>query len=86
MKRNNPATYPTDMLQYIREEKEKTRVSLQESNRHMKQMTTDMFAPPQVAEGKAGTLLHLFNQGMAIYKGVMLGMTIVRSVRGLFRK
>lgn len=73
------------MLQYIREEKEKTRRDIHKSGLRLKGMTEAIFAPPAVT-GRTGSIAYWFNQGLAIYKGIVMGMTVVRSARRLFRK
>lgn len=86
MKINNRDLHNTDILQYIRDEKEKTCVELRNCSQRMKSMTSQMFEPPVIAGGRTGTFLHLFSQGVALYKGVTLGLTVVRGIRRLFRK
>lgn len=88
MKNNNGLRQqmpPHDMLQHIREEKEKTRRSIRNCNQRLRSMTEAIFAPP-AATGRTGSIAYWFNQGLAIYKGIVMGMTVVRSARRLFRK
>lgn len=51
----------------------------------MRSMTHDLFTPPK-ATNKLEQAFNLFDQGIAIYDGIMLGMRFVRNVRHIFGK
>ena len=44
------------------------------------------FSPPCTSASGGNALMRSFSTGMAIFDGVMLGMKMIRKVRGLFRK
>ena len=48
--------------------------------------TRRIFAPRAPAASGGNALMRSFSTGMAIFDGVMLGMKMIRKVRGLFRK
>ena len=52
----------------------------------MADTTRRIFAPLAPAASSGSSLMRSFNTGMAIFDGVMLGMKMIRKVRGLFRK
>ena len=52
----------------------------------MADTTRRIFAPLAPAASGGNALMRSFSTGMAIFDGVMLGMKMIRKVRGLFRK
>lgn len=71
-------------LDLIREEKRKVRKQIKESSDRMQSTYRNMVAPPKKPATKMETFMNAFDQGMAIYDGVMMGMRIVRTVRSIF--
>lgn len=62
---------------------------LQEINEQKKAMlltTQRIFAPLAPVASGGNFFMRSFSTGMAIFDGVMLGMKMIRKVRGLFRK
>lgn len=52
----------------------------------MADTTRRIFAPLAPAASSGSSLMRSFNTGMAIFDGVMLGMKMIRKVRGLSGK
>lgn len=71
-------------LDLIREEKRKVRKQIRKSSDRIKKTYRDMIAPPKKPATKMETFMNAFDQGMAIYDGVMMGMRIVRTIRSMF--
>lgn len=80
-KLNNSKVYTLDL---IREEKRQVRKQIQKSSNRIKNTYQSMIAPPKQPATKMETFMNAFDQGMAIYDGVMMGMRIVRSIRSIF--
>ncbi|MBU3854303.1 MAG: hypothetical protein H9789_10925 [Candidatus Paraprevotella stercoravium] len=80
-KLNNSKIYTLDL---IREEKRQVRKQIQESSDRIRNTYQNMVAPPKQPTTKMETFMNAFDQGMAIYDGIMMGMRIVRSIRSIF--
>lgn len=77
----NSKTYTLDL---IREEKKKVRKKIRKSSERMRETYRSMVAPPKKPATKMETFMNAFDQGMAIYDGIMMGMRIVRTIRSMF--
>lgn len=78
---NNSKVYTLDL---IREEKRQVRKQIQESTDRIRSTYQGMVAPPKQPTTKMESFMNAFDQGMAIYDGVMMGMRIVRTIRSIF--
>lgn len=72
-----------DALTALRERKAAVRTQLHESAQLLKSTTQGIFAPPK-ATNKLEAFMNLFDQGVAIYDGVLLGMRVVRNLQRVF--
>ena len=80
-KLNNSKVYTLDL---IREEKKQVRKQILESTDRIRSTYQGMVAPPKPPTTKMESFMNAFDQGMAIYDGVMMGMRIVRTIRSIF--
>lgn len=71
-------------LELIREEKMKVRKKIRKSSDRMRETYRNMVAPPKKPATKMETFMNAFDQGVAIYDGIMIGMRIVRTIRSIF--
>lgn len=85
MTNNNRTNTRQDALAAIRSQKQDVHLRIQKSSEIMRTMTHDLFTPPK-ATSKLEQAFNLFDQGIAIYDGVMLGMRFVRNIRHIFGK
>lgn len=80
---NNSTPTPKKItLEDIAQRKKEVLQEICDQKQAMADTTRRIFAP--LAGGNA--LMRSFSTGMAIFDGVMLGMKMIRKVRGLFRK
>ncbi len=71
-------------LDLIREEKRIVRQQINESNARIHRTYKNMIAPPQEPQNKMQSFMNVFDQGMMIYDGVMMGMRIARTIKSIF--
>lgn len=71
-------------LEMIREEKLQVRKQISESGARLKDSYQKLVAPPQQPATKMQTFMNIFDQGVIIYDGVMMGLRIARTVRSIF--
>lgn len=76
---------PQDALAAIRSQKAETKDRIRKSAELIKSTTHQLFTPPK-ATNKIESFMNLFDQGVAIYDGVMLGMRVMRNIRRIFGK
>lgn len=87
MKRNSIHTPPSsvDILEYIQQEKVRTLHEVRASSARIKEKVNTLFASPKITTN-GERLLYAAEQGMALYNGIRMGMTVIRALRGLFHK
>ncbi|MCY6331981.1 hypothetical protein OXV64_14230 [Bacteroides fragilis] len=73
-------------LEDIAQRKQEILQDIRNQKQAMADTTRRIFAPLAPAASGGSSLMRSFNTGMAIFDGVMLGMKMIRKVRGLFRK
>lgn len=73
-----------DVLTDIRNKKRQTRIQIAQSAEKIKSSYQQIVSPPQKATTKMEAFMNAFDQGVVIYDGVMMGLRIVRTLRGLF--
>ena len=85
---NNSTPTPQKItLEDIAQRKQEILQDIRNQKQAMADTTRRIFAPlAPAASGGSSSLMRSFNTGMAIFDGVMLGMKMIRKVRGLFRK
>ena len=83
---NSTPTPPKITLEDIAQRKQEILQDIRNQKQAMADTTRRIFAPHAPAASSGSSLMRSFNTGMAIFDGVMLGMKMIRKVRGLFRK
>ena len=84
---NNSTPTPQKItLEDIAQRKQEILQDIRNQKQAMADTTRRIFAPLAPADSGGSSLMRSFNTGMAIFDGVMLGMKMIRKVRGLFRK
>ena len=84
---NNSTPTPQKItLEDIAQRKQEILQDIRNQKQAMADTTRRIFAPLAPAASSDSSLMRSFNTGMAIFDGVMLGMKMIRKVRGLFRK
>ena len=84
---NNSTPNPQKItLEDIAQRKQEILQDIRNQKQAMADTTRRIFAPLAPAASGGSSLMRSFNTGMAIFDGVMLGMKMIRKVRGLFRK
>lgn len=84
---NNSTPTPQKItLEDIAQRKQEILQDIRNQKQAMADTTRRIFAPLAPAASGDSSLMRSFNTGMAIFDGVMLGMKMIRKVRGLFRK
>jgi hypothetical protein len=73
-------------LEQIAELKAAKFKQIEEQKEKIASTANALFAPVEPAVGKAESLMRLFNNGMAMFDGLMLGMKLMRVVRSLLGK
>lgn len=81
---NQQFNFQGDVLAEIRKSKRQTRIQIAQSAERIKLSYQSIVSPPKKATTKMEAFMNAFDQGMVIYDGVMMGMRIVRTLRGLF--
>lgn len=79
-----PANGKVYTLELLREEKRQVRKQIKESSDRIRNTYQSIVAPPKQPTTKMESFMNAFDQGMAIYDGVMMGMRIVRAIRSIF--
>lgn len=72
-------------LEEISLRKEKLLHEIHTQKKAMTGTARDIFAPLAAPANKADAIMRSFNTGMAIFDGVMMGIKIMRKVRGYFK-
>lgn len=87
MKRNNTHTPPSsaDILEYIQQEKTQTLHEVRACSDRIKDRVSTLFVSPKIMTN-GERILYAAEQGMALYNGIQTGMTVVKALRGLFKK
>ena len=84
---NNSTPTPKKItLEDIAQRKQEVLQEICDQKQAMADTTRRIFAPLAPAASGGNALMRSFSTGMAIFDGVMLGMKMIRKVRGLFRK
>ena len=83
---NSTPTPPKITLEDIAQRKQEILQDIRNQKQAMADTTRRIFAPLAPAASGGSSLMRSFNTGRAIFDGVMLGMKMIRKVRGLFRK
>ena len=84
---NNSTPTPQKItLEDIAQRKQEILQDIRNQKQAMADTTRRIFAPLAPAASGGSSLMRSLNTGMAIFDGVMLGMKMIRKVRGLFRK
>jgi vacuolar-type H+-ATPase subunit H len=73
-------------LETIAQMKEEKRQQIEAQREKIEKRARAVFAPMEPAANKAESIVRMFNRGMAVFDGVMLGMKIMNSVRSIFRR
>jgi hypothetical protein len=73
-------------LELIAQMKEEKRLQIEAQREKIEKRARAVFAPIEPAATKAESLVRMFNRGMAVFDGVMLGMKIMNSIRSVFRR
>ncbi|MCR5180025.1 MAG: hypothetical protein K6C30_02245 [Bacteroidaceae bacterium] len=76
-------TVPTQ--EAIALEKEHLRQQLDDNQREIKETTSGLLAPQAQARNKWDRASNLFQNGMAIYRGIQMGVSVIAAVRGIFK-
>ena len=85
-KNNSTPTPKKITLEDIAQRKQEVLQEICDQKQAMADTTRRIFAPLAPAASGGNALMRSFSTGMAIFDGVMLGMKMIRKVRGLFRK
>lgn len=83
---NSTSTPKKITLEDVAQRKQKVLQEISDQKRIMTNITHRIFAPLTPAASSSNALIRSFNNGMAIFDGVMIGMKIIRKIRRLFRK
>lgn len=85
MKMQNDKLHPEqDELLALREEKEVLRKKIRASRNKMSKTTHAIFAPIPKTKSKVEGVSHLVGNGLVIWNGVKIGISLVTAVRSMF--
>jgi hypothetical protein len=73
-------------LELIAQMKEEKRKQIEEQREKIEQTAHAVFAPVAPAASKAESIARLFNRGMAMFDGVMLGIKAMHTIRSFFQR
>lgn len=81
----NTPTSKKITLEDIAQRKAKLLSEIHAQQKAMTATAREIFAPIAPAASKADSIMRSFNTGMAIFDGVMMGIKIMRKVKGYFK-
>lgn len=84
MKRTSHISSQIDALKAMRESKEQLRKELKASKANIKYKVQGIISPAKTAKKNTTRIGQLVSNGLAIYEGVRLGMSIISAFRSLF--
>lgn len=73
-----------DVLLLLRKEKAELRKKIRESQRKMSEASHAIFSPIPHAKSKVEGMSHLVGNGLVIWNGVKIGISLVNAFRNLF--
>lgn len=82
---NDTPNPQTVTLESIIRRKARLKEELNQQKEVMTNLTRSMFTPLIPTTKKAGAMMRVFNTGMAIFDGVILGIKLMRRFRRAFR-
>ena len=75
-----------DALAAIRQEKERVRAQLRQSNKKISAVSQRIFEPVPATSNRIIGASRLVSNGLAIYEGLRMGSGFIRAVRTFFRR
>lgn len=80
--------HPTGIttLQELQQQKAEALKELRIQQEKLTSASRNLFAPPAPATSKGASFMQLFNTGMAIFDGAMIGIKVIRSIQRIFGK
>jgi len=82
---SNSQTPSKITLEEISERKLQLLKEIRMQKENISNTAKDLFAPLAPATSKADSLMRSFNTGMAVFDGVVMGIKIMRKIRGYFK-
>lgn len=82
----NTKQIQVDALTQLRLQRAEVQRQLDASQKSIKEHYAKLTERKAVPRNRAGSIMGLFDQGVAIVDGVFLGMKIIGSIRKLFRR
>lgn len=83
---NTPNATPVVTLESIAQQKAELLQQIRRQKTIMTELTQEIFSPLEPATSKSGAVMRAFNNGMAIFDGITLGIKIIRNFRRVFGK
>ena len=71
-------------LESLQKQKAEALGELRAQKKVMADTAKNLFAPIAPAADKGTSIMRAFNTGMAVFDGVMLGVKLMRKIRGMF--
>ncbi|MBR3433656.1 MAG: hypothetical protein IKH05_08980 [Bacteroidaceae bacterium] len=83
---DNPASISSriDVLQALRESKQQVRKELKASKANIKYKVQGIISPAKTVKKNTTRISQIVSNGLAIYEGIRLGMSIISAFRSLF--
>ncbi len=83
---NNFSVRETDILVSLRREKKQLNKELRKSQARITDTTRDIFGEVPKTGNRVALFTNLVGNGMAIYQGVRIGNSLIRTLSLIFRK
>ncbi|WP_294618299.1 hypothetical protein [uncultured Bacteroides sp.] len=86
MNMNNTAPTKILTLEDLQQQKAEVLKELRAQKQVIIDTTRNLFAPAAPAANKGSAVMRLFNNGMAVFDGAMLGIKLIKKIRKIFKR